>query len=64
MVMDGGRDPEVFPDSFLKGPHGFPYILLIIIQFVTLLPIDYTIFLCDSVPVLGGHEVLDGVASW
>ena len=61
MVTDGAGDPKVFPESSLKGLCRFPYVLLITIQFVTLVSVDYSNFLCDIVSVLGGHqEILDG----
>ena len=46
MTIDGGG-PEVFPEPFPKGPCIFPYVLLITIQLVTLLPVYYSTFLCD-----------------
>ena len=43
--------PKVLADSFA-------------VQFVTLVPVDYSTFLWDIVPVPGGNqEILDGFAS-
>ena len=54
----------MFPGHFPKDPCIFPYILLMTVQYVTLVPVDYSAFLCDVVLVLGGHqEVLNGAAS-
>ena len=48
-----GRDPKVFLKPFPKGPCRFPYVLLITIQFITFIPIDYSTLLCDVVLNLG-----------
>ena len=63
IFIDGWRGPEVFLKSLPKSPCRFPYVLLIIIQLVTLVPVDYPNFLCDVVPILGSYlKVLNGVA--
>ena len=65
MVIDGERSPEEFLEPFPKSLCRFPSVLLITIQLVTLVSVDYLTFLCDIVPILGGHqEVLDGFASF
>ena len=65
MVIDGGRGPKVFLEAFLRGSCRFPCVLLITIQIVTFMPVDYPFFLCDVIPSLGGqYEVLDCVASF
>ena len=53
MVTDRGRDPETFPEAFSKGYCRLPYVL-ITIKFVTLVPVHYSTFLYDVVPVLAG----------
>ena len=64
MVIDGEKSPEMFPKPFLIGPCRFPYVLLIILRSVTLVPVDYSTFQCDVFPVLWGHqEIPDGAAS-
>ena len=63
MVINGGRCPEMSLSSFPKGPLRLTYILLSILQPVTLVPVDYSNFLCDG--VLRGHgEVYCGVATF
>ena len=65
MVIDGGRGHEVFLQPFPKSLCRFPYVLIITIQLVTVLPVDYPTFLCDVVPILGCHqEVPNSVASF
>ena len=54
MVIDGGRGPKMFPQPFPKGPYRSLYALLIALQYVTLVPIDYSAFQCDVIPVHGG----------
>ena len=64
MVTDGGRGPEMFLEPFPKGPCTFPFAVLITFQSVTLVPVDYSAFLCDAILILGEHlEVSDGVTS-
>ena len=63
MVIDGWRSPEVFPEPFPVGPCRFPYVLLIPIQSVTLVPADYSAFLHNVVPVLEATRRL-GVSLW
>ena len=58
-VIDERRGPKVFLEPFPKGPCRFPYALLITIQLVTLLPIDYSAFLYDVAPILGGHQEVE-----
>ena len=65
MIIDGGRDPKMFPDPFPKGPCKFPYTFLIRIQSIPYLLVDYSTFLCDGILVLGGNqEILDSVTSF
>ena len=53
----------MFHEHFPKGPCRFPYTHLITIQFVKLVPVNYSTFLFDIIPILGGHqEVLYGVS--
>ena len=47
--------PEVFLKPFPKGPGRIPFVLLITLQPVTLLPVYYSTFLCDVFLVLLGH---------
>ena len=53
MVMDRGRGTEVFLESFSKSSFRLPYVLLITFQFDTLIPVDYSSFICYVVPILG-----------
>ena len=54
----------MFLEPFPKGPCKFPYVLLITLQSVTLVPVDYSSSLCGVVAVLGSNqEALDGVPS-
>ena len=63
MVIDGRMGPEIFPEPFLKGPCRSPCVFLITLS-IKSVPVDYSTFLCDVVPILGGHqEVPDSVAS-
>ena len=65
MVIDGGRGPEVLLEAFQKSPCRFYYVLLITIQFVTLVLVDYLTFLCDAVPSLRiKQKVCNDVASF
>ena len=52
MVIDGERGPDMFLEPFPKGPCRFPDIVLITLQPVTLVPEDYSTFLCDLIPIL------------
>ena len=54
MVIHGERSPNVFLKPFLKGPYRFPYVLLTTIQSFTLIPVDYSTFLCGVVYIVGG----------
>ena len=64
MVRYGRRGPKIFPESIPKDPCRLPYLFLIMLQSVTLIPVDYSTFWYDVVPVFGGHqEVPDGVTS-
>ena len=56
IVIDGGRGPKMYPESFHKGPCRFPYELLITFQPIILVHVDYSTFLCDVVPVLGNNQ--------
>ena len=53
MVIDVAGGPKVFPKLFPKGPFRFHHLLLITIQFVTCVPVGYSVFLCAVIPVLG-----------
>ena len=64
MVIDGVRVPEVFFEPFPKSPCRVPFVFLIAIHLVTLVPVDYPTFLSDIIPVFGGNkEVPGGVIS-
>ena len=63
-VIDGGRDPEVFLEPYPKGLGRFPFVLLITLQPVKPLPVNYSNFLCDVIPILRDHqEVFNCVVS-
>ena len=49
MVIDGRKGPKVFLEPFPKGPCRFPYVLLITMQFVTLIPVDSSSFCVVSI---------------
>ena len=51
MVIHERQGPKVFHKPFPKGPCRFIYVLFITFQFVTLIPVDYSVFLCYVVPV-------------
>ena len=60
MIVDGGRDPKMFPLHLPTGPCRLTYVFLTTVYSVTLVPIDYSASLCDIVPVLGSQlEVPD-----
>ena len=53
------------PWDFPQNSHRLPYVLLIAIHLVTLVPVDYPTFLSDIIPILGGQEeLLDTVSSF
>ena len=52
----------MFLEPFDKSPCRFPYVLLTVIQLVTLVSVDEPTFLCNVIAIIWGHqEVLDGV---
>ena len=53
MVIDGGRSLEMFLEPFPRSPCILSSVLLIIIHPVTLVPVDYSPFLSDGIPILG-----------
>ena len=53
MVINGGRDPKMFLESFPKIPCRVPSVLLTTLQSVTLVPINKSTFLYDGILVLG-----------
>ena len=59
MVTDGGSAPEMLLETFPKGPCRFPYVHLITLQSLTLIPVEYSTFLWKR----GHQEHFDGVAS-
>ena len=62
IVIDGERCLDMSLEPFPKGPCRFPYVLLITLQPITLVPVNYSIPLCDVIPILGSHQqVFDGV---
>ena len=56
MVIDGGRIPELVLEPICKGPYRFPYVHLLTLQPVTLIPVNYFILLYDIIPLLGDHQ--------
>ena len=56
MVIDGGRVPALVLEPVCKGPCRFPYVLLLTLQPVTLIPVNYFILLYDIIPVLWDHQ--------
>ena len=63
MVINEARNPMMFPTSFPKDPSRLPSILFITFHSFTLVPLNHSMFLCDSAFVLGDHQkIFDGVA--
>ena len=54
VFKDEGRGPEIFFQPFHKDPFGLPYVFFLTIHLVTLVPVDYPIFLNDIIHVPGG----------
>ena len=65
MVTDRGRGHKELLEPFTKSSCRLPYAFLITTYLVILVPVDYSTFLSDIIPIIGGHqEILDGVASF
>ena len=63
MVINWGRCPETLLYLFHKGLCRFPYVLVITLQPLTLIPVYYSTLLCDVILVLRGYwEASDGIA--
>ena len=58
MVIYGKKGPWMIHEHFPIGSWRFLYVLLITLQPVTLVPAEYSSFLCDVIPILGGHQVV------
>ena len=56
MVINRRRDPEMFLEPFPKGLCRFSCVLLITLQPVTHVPVNYFTHLYDIIPILGGHQ--------
>ena len=63
MVIDGGREPDMFLQPLPQSTCRLPCLFLLTIHLVTLVPLDYLTFLSDITPFPEGHQtVLEGVA--
>ena len=61
MVINGEKGPEMFPETLLKGPCRFTYVLLITLQSVTLVSLHYSTFVdtaCVCIIQNGKYVVL------
>ena len=65
MVIDGGNNHEVLLEPFFNSPCRLLYVFFFAIHLVSLVPVDYPIFLSNIISILKGQkEVLDSVASF
>ena len=58
MVIDGRRGPKIFLKPFPKCPCRFPYLLLMTLQTVTFVSVNYPTLWCDVVPIFEAARFL------
>ena len=64
MIIDRVRGLETFLEPLPRGPCRFPCVVLLTLQPFTVVHVDYSGFLYNIFPILGGHqEVCNGAAS-